>query len=63
MDMTKLMRKQIEDYLAEFNKQKGYAYIFSMSPGLSCIIRTPLYDVTSDLVHGLNEKYGSKKKK
>jgi len=63
MDMTKLMRKQIEDYLAEFNKQKGYAYIFSYEPGFIMYYKDSLYDVTRDLVQGLNEKYGSKKKK
>jgi outer membrane protein len=63
MDMTKLMRKQIEDYLAEFNKQKGYAYIFSYEPGFIMYYKDSLYDVTSALVQGLNEKYKSKKKK
>jgi outer membrane protein len=63
MDMTKLMRKQIEDYLSEFNKQKGYAYIFSYEPGFIMYYKDSLYDVTGDLVQGLNEKYKSKKKK
>lgn len=63
MDMTKLMRKQIEDYLAEFNKQKGYAYIFSYEPGFIMYYKDSAYDVTGDLVQGLNEKYKSKKKK
>jgi outer membrane protein len=63
MDMTKLMRKQIEDYLSEFNKEKGYAYIFSYEPGFIMYYKDSLYDVTGALVQGLNEKYKSKKKK
>ena len=63
MDMTKLMRKQIEDYLAEYNKQKGYAYIFSYEPGFIMYYKDSLYDITSDLVQGLNNKYKSTKKK
>jgi outer membrane protein len=63
MDMTKLMRKQIEDYLTEYNKQKGYAYILSYEPGFIMYYKDSLYDVTADLVQGLNDKYKSKKKK
>lgn len=63
MDMTKLMRKQIEDYLAEYNKQKGYAYILSYEPGFIMYYRDSLYDVTADLVKGLNDKYKNTKKK
>lgn len=63
MDMTKLMRKQIEDFLAEYNKTKGYAYIFSYEPGFIMYYKDSLYDVTADLVKGLNEKYKNKKKK
>lgn len=63
MDMTKLMRKQIEDYLAEYNKTKGYAYIFSYEPGFIMYYKDSAYDVTADLVRGLNEQYKSKKKK
>lgn len=63
MDMTKLMRKQIEDYLAEYNKQKGYAYILSYEPGFIMYYRDSLYDVTGDLVKGLNDKYKNTKKK
>jgi outer membrane protein len=63
MDMTKLMRRQIEDYLAEFNKEKGYAYIFSYEPGFIMYYKDSAYDVTGDLIKGLNDKYKSTKKK
>lgn len=62
MDMTKLMRKEIEDYLAQYNKQKGYAYIFSYEPGFIMYYKDSLYDVTADLIQGLNDQYKTKKK-
>lgn len=63
MDMTKQMRKEIEDFLARFNKDKGYAYIFSYEPGFIMYYKDSLYDVTADLIQGLNAQYQSKKKK
>lgn len=57
VEMTRKMRKQIEDYLAEYNKDKGYAYILSYEPGFIMYYRDSLYDVTGDLVKGLNDKY------
>lgn len=57
IEMTKKMRKQIEDYLAEYNKNKGYAYILSYEPGFIMYYRDSLYDITGDLVKGLNDRY------
>lgn len=62
MEMTKLMRKQIEDFLAEYNKEKGYAYIFSYEPGFIMYYRDSAYNVTGDVINGLNNKYTPKKK-
>lgn len=62
MDMNNLMRKQIEDYLTEYNKNKTYAYIFSYEPGF-IFYKDSIYDITADVVTGLNEKYKSTKKK
>lgn len=61
MEMTKKMRKQIEDYLTEYNKDKGYAYILSYEPGFIMYYKDSLYDVTGDLVKGLNAQYKSAK--
>jgi len=61
MEMTKIMRKQIEDYLTEYNKDKGNAYILSYEPGFIMYYKDSLYDVTGDLVKGLNAQYKAAK--
>lgn len=57
------LRKTVEDYLKEYNKNKGYAFIFSYEPGLLMYYKDSAYDVTGDLIRGLNEQYAAKKKK
>ncbi len=54
------VKKKIEDYLKEYNKDKGYAFIFSSSPDLM-YLKDSLYNITSDVVKGLNELYKKKK--
>ncbi len=48
--------KQIEDFLKQYNKGKGYAYIITSQPGL-IYYKDPTYNVTKDLVDGLNAQY------
>ena len=62
MDLMSDIRKKVEDYLKEYNKQKGYAFIFSYEPGVMLYYKDPVFDITSDLIAGLNEKYKGKKK-
>lgn len=62
MELMKKLRQEIEAYLAQFNKQKEYAYIFSYEPGLLLYYRDSLYDITNDVVRGLNEQYKGAKK-
>lgn len=57
------LRKTMEDYLKEYNKNKGYAFILSYEPGLLMYYKDTMYDVTGDLIKGLNEQYAAKKKK
>ncbi|NML22880.1 OmpH family outer membrane protein [Pseudoflavitalea sp. G-6-1-2] len=54
------LRKTVEDYLKEYNKTKGYAFILSYEPGLLMYYKDSLYDVTGDLIKGLNEQYKKK---
>ena len=56
------LRKKVEDYLKEYNKEKGYAFILSYEPGFMLYYKDTLYDVTSDVIAGLNEKYKRKLK-
>jgi outer membrane protein len=59
--MTEL-RKQVEEYLKEYNKSKKYAYILSYEPGFIMYYRDSAYNITDDLIAGLNAQYKEKKK-
>ncbi len=62
IELMSEVRKSVEEYLKEYNKAKGYAFILSYEPGVMMYYRDSLYDITKDLVKGLNEQYKSKKK-
>ena len=56
------VKKKITDYLAAYNKAKGYAFILgNNSDMLSMYYKDTAYDITADLVKGLNELYKAKK--
>ena len=56
------VKKKITDYLAEYNKSKGYAFILgNNSDMLSMYYKDTAYDISADLVKGLNELYKAKK--
>jgi outer membrane protein len=50
------VRTKIEEYLKEYNKNNTYSYIFSYEPGF-IYYRDTLYNITNDVLKGLNEKY------
>jgi outer membrane protein len=54
------IKKKIDDYLAIYNKDKGFAYIFSNDPGLM-YYKDNAYDITADVIKGLNEAQTAKK--
>ncbi len=54
------VKKKIEDYLKEYNKDKGYAYILSSSVDLM-YYKDSSYNITQDVVKGLNALYKKKK--
>jgi len=53
------VKKKIEDYLKEYNKDKGYAYIFSSAPEFM-YLKDSAFNITDDLVKGLNKLYPKK---
>ena len=59
VDLMTDLRKKVEDYLKEYNKEKGYAFILSYEPGFMLYYKDTLYDVTPDVIAGLNDKYKS----
>ncbi len=54
------VKKKIEDYLKEYNKDKGYAFVFSSSADLM-YLKDSAYNITQDVVKGLNALYKKKK--
>jgi outer membrane protein len=54
------VKSRIEEFLKEYNKSKGYSYIFSNEPGF-IYYRDTMFNITKDLVKGLNEQYLKKK--
>lgn len=56
---TQEIKSKVEDFLKEYNKDKGYAYIFAHEPAFM-FYRDSTYDITADVVKGLNEKYKKK---
>ena len=60
MRKMKDVKTKIEDYLKEYNTSKGYTYIFAYEPGLF-YYRDTAYNITGDVVKGLNDQYKKKK--
>lgn len=54
------VKKKIEDYLKEYNKDKTYSFIISSSTDL-VYYKDSAYNITNDLIKGLNELYKNKK--
>jgi outer membrane protein len=53
------VNKTIEDYLKDFNKDKGYTYILGYQEG-TIYYKDTSFDITSQVVKGLNENYKKK---
>ncbi|MBC7652747.1 MAG: OmpH family outer membrane protein [Deinococcales bacterium] len=54
------VKKKIEEYLKEYNKNNTFSFILSSSSDLM-YYKDSTYDITKDLIKGLNEKYSKKK--
>ena len=60
MDLMTSLNKQVEDYLKIYNKDRGFAYVFSFQPGMLMYYKDSLYDITKDMIEGLNAQYKKK---
>lgn len=54
------VKSKIEEFLKEYNNQKGYSYIVAYEPGLF-YFKDTAYNITPDLIKGLNLRYVKKK--
>jgi outer membrane protein len=61
IDLMTDVRNRIENYLKEYNKEKGYAFILSYEPGFMLYYRDTVYDITNDVIQGLNSEYHKEK--
>ena len=57
--LTMEMRDSIQAFLKTYNKAKKYDYIFSRS-GDNILLANPKFDITRDVVSGLNKRYKAK---
>jgi outer membrane protein len=59
------LKAAIEDYIKKYNSNNTYAYIFSSEEGINNMyyFKDKTYDITEDIVKGLNEEYKKKTKK
>ena len=55
------VNKRIADFLKEYNKNKGYTYIITNEQSL-IYYKDSVYDITQDVVDGLNSLYKASKK-
>jgi Outer membrane protein len=63
VDGMQELRKQVENFLKEYNQTKGYAYILSYEPGFIIYYKDSAYNITKDLIDGLNARYKENKEK
>lgn len=58
MDKRLEIRKKIEDFIQDYNKSRNYAYIIAYDNANSFIYnKDTLYNITNDLIEGLNASY------
>jgi outer membrane protein len=54
------VKSKIEEFLKEYNSQKGFSYIVAFEPSLF-YYKDTAYNITGDVIKGLNERYDKKK--
>lgn len=54
------IKSKIEAFIKDYNKTKNYSFVLSDDPGLF-YYRDTAYNITKDLIKGLNEMYKAKK--
>jgi len=56
-ELKSTIKKKIEGYLKEYNKHGNYSYIFAYESNSFMYYQDTAYNITRDLVNGLNEDY------
>lgn len=55
-EFNKTLQDSIHNFIARYNKQKGYTYILTKS-GDNILYADKAYDVTKEVIEGLNKEY------
>jgi len=55
------IRKSIEGFLKDYNKLKNFSYIIEYDPNSFIYTKDTVYNITADLVEGLNAAYKKNK--
>ena len=63
MDLMSDLQKKVEEFLKKYNQEKGFSFILSYRPGEFIYYKDSLYDITREVVNGLNVEYAKLKKK
>ncbi|MBQ9201069.1 MAG: OmpH family outer membrane protein [Bacteroidales bacterium] len=61
--MNERLHDSIYSYLKAYNRQAGYQLIFSNSNNDNIMVGATAYDITQDIVEGLNRRYNAKTRK
>lgn len=62
MVRNRQMIDNIERYVEEYNKDKGYSFIFSYSFGGNLMYGDEAYNITKEIIEGINEAYPAETK-
>ncbi len=62
MDEMSGLQQKVEIFLKNYNKEKGYSFIVSYRPGEFIYYKDTVYDITMEIVNGLNAEYAKSKK-
>lgn len=59
-EFNKDLQKRLDDYLAQYNADKGYDYILSYVKGGNILFANKALDITDDVIKGMNEQDNKK---
>jgi len=59
-DLKSKIRKKIEEYVKEYNKEKNFSFIFAYDPSSFIYYKDTVYNITPNLLEGLNASYKMK---
>jgi len=53
-DFQEALKKRLDDYLEQYNQDKGYDFILSQGAGSQILLGNPALDITNDVIKGMN---------